>query len=146
MSETTNQVTEHYTEEAQRLLLRAQGGDLACLPELRALLDQRRELWERAGDLAQHAELSMLRLVAGTNLLALEAVQRKLAELKAELAGPNPSPLERLLVDRVGVCWLQVHHLDLQAGSVADGGNTAQGFYLQRRLDSAHRRYLQAIR
>src|SRR4051794_31307844 len=94
------QPTEPYTEEMQRLLLRAQQGDLSVLPELRALINDRPELWQRAGDLAEHAELSLLRLVSGTDLLALETVRRKLAELKAELAGPDCSPLEKLLVDR----------------------------------------------
>ncbi len=34
---------------------------------------------------------STIRTIAGTNLLALEAMRRRLAELKAELAGPKPT-------------------------------------------------------
>ena len=144
----TNYPLERYTEEMQRLLVRAQQGDLAVLPELRALINDRPELWQHAGDLAEHAELSLLRLVSGADLLALETVRRKLAELKAELAGPDCSPLEKLLVDRVGVCWLQVHHADMDAVSALskDQGATSLSLYAQRRLDSAHRRYLTAVK
>src|SRR5438477_7772258 len=87
--------TTSITVESQELLLRAQDGDLTCLPELRAALDENQSLWKDVGDLAQHAELCMLRQAAGNNLLAIEAMKRKLHELKHELGGSNPPPLER---------------------------------------------------
>ncbi len=135
-----------YPEHVQRLLARAMQGDLTVLAALRALLDGTPELWQRVGDLAQHAEVSMLRLAAGTSLLGLEAMQRKLADLKRELAGPSPSVIERLLIDRIGVCWLQVHHADMEVAEGLGRTLTPQGVYAQRRLDSAHKRYLHAIR
>src|SRR4051812_31120295 len=134
------------TQELQRLLAQAHEGDLAVLPELRAALDRQPELWKQVGDLAAHAELTMLRLAAGQDLFALEAMKRRLAVLKAELAGPSPSALEKLLVDRVGVCWLQVHYLDMQASTGPAGTSTPQGVWAQRRLDSAQRRYLFSIK
>src|ERR1700694_5591042 len=129
------------TEEMQPLLLRGQDGDLTALPELRHLLDTRRDLWEQVGDLAKHAELTQLTLIGGKNLLVKEAAQKKLAELKAELAGPSPTPLEKLLVDRIGVCWLQVHYLDMDACHTLakDKGTGTWSVYAQKRLDSAHR-------
>jgi hypothetical protein len=44
------------------------------------------------GDLAWHAEQSLVGLASGPSLRAREAVGRHLAELKAEVAGPGPSP------------------------------------------------------
>jgi len=35
--------------------------------------------------------------------------------MRTELAGPRPSPIERLLVQRVVACWLQVYHADAMA-------------------------------
>lgn len=135
-------------EDMQRLLLRAQSGDLSSLPDLRTLLDNRRDLWERVGDLADHAELTLLRLIANQDLFFMESVKHKLTELKAELAGPTPTPLEKLLVDRIGVCWLQVHHADLDAANarVKDQGATCVSLYAQKRLDSVHKRYLFAVK
>jgi hypothetical protein len=130
----------------QRLLIRAQDGDITCLTELRTLLDSRPDLWKKVGDLAEHAELITLRLVAGDNLHIMEAVQRKLAELKKELAGPSPSPVETILVERIGVCWLQVYQLDIQATVGLGATSTPQGVYAQKKLDSAHRRFLLAVK
>ena len=99
----------------QQLLVRANQGDITCLTELREILDNNPELWRKVGDLAQHAELTMLTIASERNLLIQESMQRKLAEMKENLAGPNPSPLEHLLVDRIAISWLQVHHADLDA-------------------------------
>jgi hypothetical protein len=137
-----------HTEELQHLLLKAQEGDRSILPQLKQVLDANPDLWQQVGDLAQHAELTMLNLVAGNDLFAREAIQRKVAELKAEWTNPSPAPLEKLLVDRVAVCWLQLHYLDVDAFQTLaqDPGKTPASVYAQRRLDSAQRRYLQAIR
>src|ERR1700730_6249211 len=141
-------IDQSVTEDMQRLLLRAQEGDLTALPELRTLLATRRDLWVQVGDLARHAELTQLQLIGRKNLLVKEAAQRKLAELKADLAGPSPTPLEKLLVDRIGVCWLQVHHLDVDACHTLakDKGTSTWSVYAQKRLDSAQRRYLLAVK
>jgi hypothetical protein len=134
-------------EQIRELVRRAHDGDAGVLPRLRRLLDGRPEVWRQAGDLARHAEQCLLDLLAGRSLFAREAVERKLAELKAGLAGPEPTPLERLLVDRIGLCWLQVHSFDLAAAALPRGQAAGPpGVYAQRRLDSAQRRYLQAIK
>ena len=98
-----------YTEAERRLLQRAQAGDPAVLSELRELLGSRPELWRRLGDLAGHVEEVLVGLAAGRSLLARESVRRRMDELRAELAGPAPSPVEKLLVGRAVVCWAQCH-------------------------------------
>jgi hypothetical protein len=65
--------------------------------------------------------------------------------MRKELSGPNPTPLEKLLVQRVVATWLQVQHAEL-AFSEAEGISLALGDYYQRRMDHAHRRHLTAIR
>lgn len=141
-------LTDQELTEIQKLVERAQAADQAAVAELRDLLDRRPEIWRRLGDLAQHAEMTMLALVAGTNVLAQESITLKLADLKSDLAGFSPSPLEILLVDRIAISWMQVHHADMDAASILskDKGTTPLSLYAQRRLDSAHRRYLQSIK
>ena len=80
--------------ELARLLQRAEAGDRSVLPQLRQVLDSDDHLWRSYGDLAAHAEASLAMLAAGPNLLLAESLKRKLAELKAELGGESPSPLE----------------------------------------------------
>lgn len=73
-------------------------------------------------------------------------MRQKLVGLKAELQGPTPTPVERLLADRVGVCWLQVHQLDVQSATGEAATPSPQGLLAQKRLESANRRYLLAIK
>lgn len=140
-----NKLPEPITDEMQLLFLRAQQGDPSCIGELQSLLRERCDIWQRMGDLAEHSELTMLNLVAGNNLLAKEAIMLKLAELKRELSTPSSSPLEMLLIRRIAVSWLQVHHADQDAAANIKAPG-AQSVHAQKRLDSAHRRYLHAIR
>jgi hypothetical protein len=125
-------------------LERARRGDRSALAGLRAALDAHPEIWEQYGDLAAHAHRSWVELIAGTDLALAEALARKAAALEAELAGPVPSPLERLLAGRVVACWLQVHHADAtlaQAGEVS----IKQADLAQKRQARAHKGYLMAI-
>jgi hypothetical protein len=48
--------------------------------------------------LARQSQAAWLQLIAGPNLLLRESVERKAEQLRAELAGPEPSPLEGVLV------------------------------------------------
>ena len=83
-----------------QLLKKAEAGDRSVLPQLRRALDGDPDLWRGYGNLAAHAEASLAMLAAGPNLLLAESLKRKLAELKAELGGESPSPLEK---QRAGV-------------------------------------------
>jgi hypothetical protein len=128
----------------RQLLLRAQGGDPAVLPQLRELLDARPALWQRLGDLGGHVEEALLGLAAGKSLLARESVRRRMDELRAELAGPAASPVETLLVNRVVICWAQCHLADLDAAQKARAG--PQGAHTERRQSGAQARYLAALK
>jgi hypothetical protein len=132
-------------EDLAHLLERAEKGDRAVLPELCAALDADKRLWKTYGDLAQHAEAALGMLVAGNNLLLAESLKRTLSAMKTELGGQVPSPLERLLIERVTATWLQVNYFD---GLVAQAKETKNAHWrvLERHRDSAGRRHLAAIK
>jgi hypothetical protein len=132
-------------ERLQRLVERAEQGDEAALPELRVALDANGWVWERYGDLGRQAQAAWLELISGKNLLLKEATSRKAAQLRRELAGPQPSPLELLLAERVVATWLQVNYADA-AYAQLKGTNPAQHTAALRRQNSAQQRYLQAVR
>ena len=69
---------------------------------------------------------------------------RRVGAMMADLAGSSPSPLESLLVDRIGACWLQLSYADATAAQAGEM-SIQQGNYLRKRQDSAHRRYLTAV-
>ena len=144
ISDTGEQPIPH-VNEIQQLIQRAQSGDTSCLPALRTLLKDKPELWQTVGDLAQHSEMTLSRLIVGNDLLGSESLRLKQAELRKQLSGPSPCRLEKLLIDRVCASHLQVYHADLDAAKAASRGDGPMTVYAQRRLDSAQKRYLHAI-
>jgi hypothetical protein len=130
--------------DAAALLKLAQAGDNAALAELRQVFDTKPELWATIGDLGKQAELSWIGVASGGDALISEALSRRIADLRQELAGPASTVLERLLIDRILVTWIQVHHLDRM--SAGESLTCHQREYMQRSLDRAQRRYISAIR
>ncbi len=127
------------------MLARARAGDDSVLPELRAALDDCPAVWQAYGDLLPAAvRTASVELIAGGDLALRESLSRVVEALEAEVAGPSPTPLERLLAARVAATWLQLHHADAAAAH-ASGGTARQVGFTNRRQDSAQRRHLAAI-
>jgi len=133
-------------DEMRKFLKRAHSGDESTLPVLRKMLEDPATVDALGGDLARQAELSFIEAAAGKNLSFREALSRKLGLMRAELAGPDPTPLERLLVCRVVACWLQVQDADIRYAQGQKNSLIVQAEYHQRRMDHAHKRYLSAIK
>ncbi|MDP9356833.1 MAG: hypothetical protein M3R02_16380 [Chloroflexota bacterium] len=132
---------------ANNLLPDANAGDPSALADLRSLLEDHPQLWEGVGNLAREAELTLVRLVAGPNTVTKEALRRKLDALRQEVAGPAPSPLERLLADRVVLGWLGLAVADGQYHrSLVQGLSQSDDEFHQRRVERAQRRYLAAVK
>ncbi len=131
-------------DEVKALLKRSERGDESALPMLRKLFDRRREHF-RGFDIAEYAREAVIAPLAGKNLAVRELMARKMAEVAAELAGPDPTPIERLLAERAAFCWHVVHHYE-RANAQAGEITLKQADYHQRRIDAAHRRYLTALR
>jgi hypothetical protein len=98
-----------------------------------------------AGDLAEHAQRAWVALIAGDDPVLAEAVARKAAALKAEVAGPDPSPLEALLAARVAATWLQLSHAEAVYALQAQGLSLRLAEVALKRIDAAHRRHLAAV-
>jgi hypothetical protein len=133
-------------KELEELLRRAREGDKTTLPALREMLQRPEAVAEFGGDLAEQAEWSLLQATAGKNLVWREALARKMELLRGELAGPSPTPLERLLVDRVAACWLQLHHAEIVYFQNMKRLSLPWADFHQRRITHIHRRYLAAIK
>ena len=129
-----------------KLVRKAEGGDKNAVATLREEFNRVPAMWDVYRDLARNAETALLNLAAGKNTLAREAWERKAAALRDELAGPDPTPLERILVERAVACWLQVSYADAMAAQNLEGGTLARSDFWRRTQDSAHRRFLGAVK
>lgn len=136
-----------YPAELKAILQRASQGDASVMPALTAALDSHPALVGLFGDLERRAEEALLGLATGSCLPAREAITRQLRDLRERLNEGTGTELERLLVGRVSLDWLAVHHaqIDLVAHLERSGTSPASQA-AQRRLDKAHARFLAATR
>jgi len=127
------------------LLRRAEKGNREVLPQLLELLDSAPDAVAKIGNLAWATELALLDLTAGDDLWLRECQQRMLRAMRERFAGPNPSPLEEILAERIVQCW---HHLNLLEGRLAQSREYSftEGDYRQRCIDRAHKRLLSAVK
>lgn len=132
-------------DEFVSLANRAQKGDKTALPALREVMKDPAAVDLLGGDLAKQAQLTLIAKFTNQNLLLRESLTRKLEMLRAELAGPTPSALERLLVEWIVACWLHLHHLEQIYAQNNSISLELAGFY-QRSMSSAQKRYLAAIK
>ena len=99
------------------------------------------------GDVAQTALETLIGSIT-SDPFRREALRRYAAKLRSDLAGDNPTVIERLLVRRIVLAWLDTHHADVvdYEGMNTGERSLAQGDYYDRRRDRAQRRLLQAVR
>jgi hypothetical protein len=133
--------------EREALLRRAERGDESALPAVWELMRRNPALVTRyGGNLAVQLVLSVAGQLAGSDQARQAALLQAVSRLKAELAGPTPTPAELLLAERAAVCWLQMHYYDLVLAQNEDKLSARQAEYQQRLAERAQRRYLAALK
>ncbi len=138
------------TEDGRwELMRRASAGDKAAVRQVGRVLDRdAREggrIGEAYGDIADHAARTLAKYAAGTDAAVEAALVRKVNALRDELAGPNPTPLERILCERVALCWLDAFEMDRRFTALTEI-SFKDAAYRESRRDRAHRRFLTACR
>lgn len=134
-------------KEVRGLIAKADKGDKEAARKVAQLMKASPEIAERAyTDLSCVVEASLVRKAFGAEALArAEAAHIKLQELRQELAGPKSTLIERLLAERVALCWLDCNYtecIDVQT----TGRSFAQADFNARQRDRSHRRYLSALK
>lgn len=112
---------------------------------LRKILDEHPEIWQAAGRMAQRAvNVIVGEYFSGSGLLR-ESVGREIEELRASLDFENSPPLEKILIEQVIVCRLNLYALEMNtAVKLCASHTTEAGLYWDRRLIGAHRRLTRA--
>jgi hypothetical protein len=131
--------------ELRELVDRAQAGDATALPCLQPLMEADPEVWRHLAELAARVERSWLDLLSAGHPFLANALKGITPELKTDLLGDNPTPLERLLVDQWVCCWLEVHHAEAEAERLPSGSAKPAGFR-RRHLKAAQRRFQTAVK
>jgi hypothetical protein len=130
----------------QATVMLARRGQKKILPKLRKVLDEHPEIVSQYGSLTLQVQDNWLQLIAGADLLLSETMRRHLDGMRTELAGPNPSPLDRLLVDRILACHVQVLYFEAMETSDPTAENMRLARYRMDRRDQGHRQFLSAVK
>jgi hypothetical protein len=97
------------TAEVKAIVDRYRRGDVTLTDaEIGSLLDAFPSMVQANGSPARHLADILLDNYS-KSLVIKESVRRTLVEVREELEGPNPSPLESLLAERAAICWLTVN-------------------------------------
>ena len=91
---------------------RANDGEESAIEWIKDFLDDNPQVWQTVGDLSVTAERIWVALVSGGDVLATESVRRQLSQLKSELIGELPQPVEKMLGDQIIATWLEVRYLE----------------------------------
>jgi hypothetical protein len=141
--------------ELRALSEKAEAGDKEARKELRQLVRASSpEVIAEASGIARRTEWMLVKTISAREPLMEEGLQERTHQMRSEIAGENPTPLEVLLTERVVAGWLLVEVLegliaaqyqrdvDVKAHRVPPTHVIQQS----RILESATRRYLAAIR
>jgi hypothetical protein len=134
--------------EIHEVLEKAQAGDKPARRRLRELiaLDPGPMIEIAGGNLATQVQHARVEKLTKSNPIFGVSVPAKLDALRAELEGPDPPPVERLLVERVLLCWLDLHQLEMVAAQGSADLTIGQADHRERVRDRTNRRYLQALK
>jgi hypothetical protein len=128
----------------ERARQQANGGDLRAREALRTYLDGHPDAVERLGNLARLAEETMLQNVSGGEWLTQEAVRRDAVRRREALAGPAPTLLETMAIDRVVACWMGMQDVRITRSQARADFATQK--YWDQREEQAYRLYDAALR
>ncbi len=137
------------SEAAQRkltaIIKKANAGDADALAALRDWLNANPQVWGQLGDLNRVAEAAWIKLISNGDTLTAESLRRQLDQVKEDLNGEEPSAVEKMLGDAVTATWLETKYLEASMADGTGGSKTQAGMFLKR-LESAQKRHLAAIR
>jgi hypothetical protein len=139
--------------ELRALSAKAEAGDKEARKELRRLLRaSSAEVIAEASGIARRAEWMLVKTISAGEPLMEEALQERMHQMRAEIAGQNATALEQLLTERVVAGWLLVEVLEgliaaqYQRDVTAHRVPPTHVIQQSRILESATRRYLAAIK
>lgn len=125
------------------LIRRADTGETAALARLREAYAELPMIADHISSLQYNAEREVL---AGMGAGAAETFATQANRLRNRLAGDDPAPLERLLVNRVVLDWLHALRMDLIYQQKFNGSlSLAQGEFYAKQAERAQRRFLRSV-
>jgi hypothetical protein len=141
----THKVVAYMHDREADVLERLQDGDLKQLPEFRRILNAHPDWADLWGDPGRLALDDALERLDKKNAAIGAATRHKLDALRKQLAGDDPTPIEQLLAERCVQTWYYLGHAEYLYAT-NDQQTYRQLEYMERRIDRAHRRFVQSLK
>jgi hypothetical protein len=122
----------------RNLAQQANEGDKGAFTQLKSVLDANPDVWQRVGDLAAHARMSLIRMIAADDKLLHESIDHKASAMEAELLGPSPLTAS-CRVQRNFYAGLRDCPQEASQAIVYISGNVIQGHYKSPRIRRSYR-------
>jgi hypothetical protein len=102
-------------------------------------------LWRIVGDITLHTEDNLIGKISDQAVVGV-AVRRGVQELRESLGQRDAPGLEKLLIDRVILCWLNLNQIQRAYDrQLVQSITLTLGMYWEKRLTMAQTRYTKAI-
>jgi hypothetical protein len=102
------------------------------------------------GDIAHVVEdIIVTTMIHADQPIMQDAVRLRISEIRRGLKGPNPNTLERLLIDRCVLTWVDLYTMETQFRNNDYNGKSFKYKYIEamgKRLDMAERGHLRALK
>jgi hypothetical protein len=146
ITEETRDVEKEFRDLYDRANKQTPGAGVAA-ERLREVLNKHpaERLWERIPGPLKVAEDFALEHTPGITPGVRVCWRVQLADIRRELRGENPSPVESLLAQHAALCWLRLAEVELLYTSKLGTSHTLTvGAYYEKRLSMAQRRFTRA--
>lgn len=104
--------------------------------------------WELAGDLYGNAVTSTLETMSGgksSGWLLEVSVKKRLEDLKTGMGYDTGSPIERILIEQIALCWLRVYWLENVFSQNIRTMSLTMEWHYEKRLTLSQRRFNRAV-
>jgi hypothetical protein len=137
----------HVHQGIQLLLKHAKAGVEAAVPALRVVLARRPNQFGKM-EIARFAAKALASSAAHGDAFLTDVLVGEIKRTAADVAGPNPTPLERLLAERVSLAWFDANQSDCKFFEVTggDGCSFEKADYYSKQRSRATGRFLAAAR
>ncbi|GAB4546923.1 MAG: hypothetical protein Kow0063_41460 [Anaerolineae bacterium] len=111
---------------------------------LHAMLSDHPHLWRTFGDLARLSAQVIIKRLAPLPHIS-QSLTCAWQAMQIDLGYPQASPLERLVIEQVVLCWLHLYLIDCEyTAATSQPIPLDNADFWERRLSAAQRRYLRA--
>jgi hypothetical protein len=112
---------------------------------LRKLFNEHPDFWRGVGDMAKRTLDHLCRTYYQKSAYVQECVMRRVEEMREHLGYSQSSSLERLLIEQILVCYVNLYVLEINSsGKLCESHSSETGLYWDRRLTGAQRRFTRA--